>query len=796
MGKNVFLILTAFFFHCSFLLAESSNSAIIKGRVVTKKGKNPIEFATVAIQNTTTGTTTDIDGRFEFKTPSGEVVLVIQCIGFETLQKKVNIKQNANNEFHFEMSESAISIDEVVVHGESKSTQINKTAFNVQSLSLDELKNSTLGLSGALSKMEGIRIRESGGIGSDAQISLNGFSGSHVKIFIDGVPQDNSGAFSINNIPANFAERIEVYSGVVPIEFGSDALGGVINIVTGKEKKHRSLWLDASYSYGSFNTHKTYVDFGQQFDNGFTYSINAYQNFSDNNYYVDEVVKKFLGDGGSFMGDEKERVQRFNDQYHNESIIGKVGIIGKEWADELFLDFNYSQYYKEIQTGSVQSKVYGEKFRRGQSFIPALRYSKRDLFAENLDVRLDFSYNRGYTQNIDTTAYEYNWAGEKQLSKSISDTHNEVKNNLLTGNFIAKYALSDMHEFTVSHMLNSTSRSTRSIIAGTNLMDDYTRPQLSMKNISGVSYRIRPSEKWNATLFAKNYVQANEGLVDSDDDGNYDAIEFKHNSSQGYGAAATYHMFSFFQSKLSFERAYRLPTSRELFGDGDLEFGNFELRPEQSYNYNLNLTFRKNINNSHLFFDLGLIYRNTTDYIRRTVNPQTGTSGFDNHGKVETKGFNITARYDYSKLFSVGASLNSLNARDGEDMLSSSGSQVSLTAGQRIPNQPYLYANGDAALNFYDLIKKEDSFSIIYDLMYQHEFSLYWENLGSEESRIMVPEQIAHNVTLNYSLEKGKYNLSLECRNLTDSNLYDNFSLQKPGRAFYVKLRVNFSQYK
>ena len=60
--------------------------------------------------------------------------------------------------------------------------------------------------------------------------------------------------FDLNNIPVNFAERIEVYKGVVPVGFGTDALGGVINIVTNKQK--RNWFLDASYSYGSFNAHK------------------------------------------------------------------------------------------------------------------------------------------------------------------------------------------------------------------------------------------------------------------------------------------------------------------------------------------------------------------------------------------------------------------------------------------------------------------------------------------------------------------------------------------------------------
>ncbi|MEQ3331181.1 TonB-dependent receptor, partial [Phocaeicola vulgatus] len=49
-----------------------------------------------------------------------------------------------------------------------------------------------------------------------------------------------------------------------------------------------------------------------------------------------------------------------------------------------------------------------------------------------------------------------------------------------------------------------------------------------------------------------------------------------------------------------------------------------------------------------------------------------------------------------------------------------------------------------------------------------------------------------HNISFSYSLQKGRYNVSLECRNFTDEKLYDNFSLQKAGRAFYGKLRVCF----
>ncbi|HBK30460.1 MAG TPA: hypothetical protein DDZ78_02405, partial [Porphyromonadaceae bacterium] len=70
----------------------------------------------------------------------------------------------------------------------------------------------TADLSDMLNKVSGVRIRETGGVGSDMQVMLDGFSGKHVKVFIDGVPQEGVGeSFGLNNIPVNYAERIEVY---------------------------------------------------------------------------------------------------------------------------------------------------------------------------------------------------------------------------------------------------------------------------------------------------------------------------------------------------------------------------------------------------------------------------------------------------------------------------------------------------------------------------------------------------------------------------------------------------------
>ena len=191
-----------------------------------------------------------------------------------------------------------------------------------------------------------------------------------------------------------------------------------------------------------------------------------------------------------------------------------------------------------------------------------------------------------------------------------------------------------------------------------------------------------------------------------------------------------------------------------------------------------------------------LIYRDTKDYIRRGLDNVGGMDfGFyENHGRVKTKGYNVSLRYSYANWFSLGGTFNSMDAIDREKRLADGTQQASLTYGQRIPNQPYRYANFDASFYWHDLFGKGNMLSLTYDSYYQHEFPLYWEDFGDPDTKARVPEQFSHNLTLNYSVAKGRYNFSLECRNLTDEKLYDNYSLQKAGRAFYGKVRVYFGK--
>lgn len=761
---------------------------MISGKILSTE-KEIVDFATVYLKGTNYGGTTNEEGIYHLKAPAGNYTLVVSAIGYKTVEKQVRLIDGQRVKQNITITPQVEELDEVVVVSNGIS-RLKRSAFNAIAVDTKELQNSTKSLSDALAKAPGMKLRESGGVGSDMQLMLDGFSGKHVKVFIDGVPQEGVGSsFALNNIPVNFAERIEVYKGVVPVGFGTDAIGGVVNIVT--NKKRRNWFLDASYSFGSFNTHKSYVNFGQTLDNGFTYEINAFQNYSDNDYYVDAPVKDF--ETGRLDTDKKERVKRFNDTYHNEAIIGKLGFVNRKWADRLLFGFTYSNMYQDIQTGVRQNTVYGEKHRKGHSLMPSLEYNKRNLFTDGLDLVFTANYNKNLTTNVDTSAYEYNWAGDKHLMNSRGEQfyqHTRSDNNNWNGTVTLNYRIGKAHMFTFNNVLTAFRRSNTSLLTNEELTDAIDKE--TRKNIAGLSYRLMPSEHWNLSVFGKHYNQYVAGPIATDNTSSEYVRTSRSVNSMGYGAAGTYFILPGLQAKLSYEKAYRLPTIEEMFGNEDLEMGDMGIKPENSDNLNLNVSYNKAFNKHNVYVEGGLIYRNTKDYIQRNITDLSGgkqAASYINYGKVLTKGYNISARYSFANWLSLGGNYTQMNVRDNQKTAISNGAN-NIAYKQRMPNLPYRFADSDVTFYWRNLWKKGNTLIVTYDNQYLHSFTYYSSIIGSNKGEYVVPNQFSHNLTLSYSLQNGRYNISFECRNFTDEKLYDNFSLQKAGRAFYGKVRV------
>ena len=453
--------------------------------------------------------------------------------------------------------------------------------------------------------------------------------------------------------------------------------------------------------------------------------------------------------------------------------------------------------YKEVQTGVRQEIVYGAKHRHGWSFVPSLEYAKNDLLLKGLDVVFTANYNRNSTTNVDTASCRYNWFGE---TKPLATPGEQTMQHMRSGSANWNTALSldyrpgnsHTHHVTFNYVLAGFERSNSSLLLPQKAEDPIAK--VTRKGVAGVSYRLMPSEAWNVTIFAKRYDIYASGPVATTGNADDYVRASRSRGHWGYGVAGTWFMLPLLQLKLSYENACRLPSVEELFGDEDLEQGDAGIKPEKSHNANLGLSYWAQLGDHGIYVEGGLVYRNTRDYIQRNiVDLGGGKSGaaYVNYGKVLTKGYNLSLRYSYGNLLSAGGNFTDMRVLD--NMKSAMGSSVpNLGYGEVMPNVPSLFADFDATVYLHGVLGKGSVLSLGYDGTFVQEFCYYSAKIGANKGDYTVPDQLSHSISLACSMDDGRYNVALECRNVTDERLYDNFSLQKPGRAFYMKLRVRF----
>ncbi|KUG09159.1 TonB-dependent receptor [Solirubrum puertoriconensis] len=769
--KNLLLVVL----YTYSIVASAQNLGLVRGTLKDKFGA-VVPSLTVRLEGTPLGAVTDAAGGFAIRNvPPASYTLVVTGIGYKPLQRTVAVAAGQETVVALTVEEASVDIAGVTVVGRSAVQETNRQAFNVTAVDAKQLYNTTLDLAGALDRVAGIRVRESGGVGSNFNLSLNGFSGNHVRYFIDGIPMDGFGSsFQINNIPINAAERIEVYKGVVPIWLGSDALGGAINIVTGNRQRN---YVDASYSFGSFNTHRSVVNAAATSRSGLTAQISAFQNYSDNNYRV-KVDAADINTGAYEPG---KRVRRFHDTYHNETLIANVGVVDKRFADKLLLGVTVGKNYKEIQTGARMVSVFGGWHRRGNILMPTLKYKKENL-VKGLDVTLNANYNLGSEQNIDTMNVRYDWLGNyKRIGTSGERSRSlyKYRNNNGLATAMLNYRLGEHHALALSNVFNTFNRK------GADALNPAVvdQPLKTQKNVLGLGYSYNVSDDWSASVFGKHITQHN--VVGA---GAGKATTNK----LGYGVAATYFVRPELQLKGSYELTNRMPEAQEIFGDVENQEGNPGLRPEKSNNVNLGLSYNYAIGpDDRLLVTANAVYRHSSNFIYNRLNNNQSRLVADNREGVRTVGADAEVRYSHKTRFSAGATLTYQYLQNMQ-RYEPGYTGVSPVYHDQLPNIPYLFGNADASFLLPEFGGSGNSLSMGYNLQYVHEFYLYWPSRGGD--KLNISQQLSHDLNVVYSLKNGRYNLGLEGRNLANALLYDNFSLQKPGRAFYVNFRCFFNK--
>ena len=784
------LFFSIFFLFSILSFSQQNKGLSITGQLMEKSGES-IPFATISLEKTNLSVVSNENGKFLFKNiKPGKYILKITAVGFASVKKQIEVSGNSDVNLSIKLESELNELESVTVVGRTATEKANKQAYNITAIDAKKLHNTTLDLSHALDRVSGVRVRESGGVGSSVNFSLNGFTGRQVKFFIDGIPMDNFGSsFQINNIPVNIADRIEVYKGVVPISLGSDALGGAVNIITNNNQKN---YLDASYSIGSFNTHRTAINAGYTSKSGFTAQLNAFQNYSDNNYKVYVGIVEDLLTGKTRLGWAK----RFHDTYHNETIIGSIGVVNKKYADRLLFGVTLGQNRADVQTGNRMFDVYGERERRGNIIMPSVKYSVKDLFTKGLDVNFNANYNLGQEQTIDTANKIYSWNGtfiykgadptKPTIGGERGRTLYKYRNNNGLANLNTSYKLNDRHSFVLNGMYSTFNRKGKDELLPQD--ENISQPRKTQKAVFGLGYRFDTSPSWNTTFFLKQYFQNNTTFQVIEQI--YYPQESKFNNT-GYGLASTYFLKPNLQLKASYEQSYRLPENEELFGDVGNVDPNFSLKPESSHNFNVGIGYVFDINEVHnLAFDANVIYRLAKDFIRPIITT-VGTAQLKNGNlrDVTNLGFDGEVKYSYKRIFNAGINLTYQNIRNTTKYESST-TTVSPVYKDRIPNMPFLFGNGNASVFFNDFGRKGNSLSVGYNLLYVHAFYLRWASQGDKAlGKDDVPTQFGHDANITYTFANGKYNIAIEGRNLADNLLYDNFSLQKPSRSFSLKFR-------
>jgi len=763
----------------------SQNGKVVLSGVIMADNGQPAEGVSVALKGTNYAALTNANGEYEITAEPGNYTLVVNYVGYKSKQTKINLLSNQTAP-KITIEEDMAALDEVQVTGKSKIERVKEQPFNIAAIDLKKTYNSSADLNQVLGTTTGVRIRETGGMGSDFKFSLNGFSGNQVKFFMDGIPIDSYGSsFTLNNIPVNMAERIEVYKGVVPVELGSDALGGAVNIITNQSVKR---YIDASYSFGSFNTHRVAVNTRFTGKNGLVANVNAFGNYTDNSYKITATTSN---PDGTF--NPEQEYKHFHDGYKSGAIMAEVGVKGKKYADYLLIGMMASANKKEIQTGSTMQRVVGQAFNDSKAFVPSLKFKKDSLFTKDLSVNFIASYNVVQSRSVDTSSYRYQWDGSSTpsvVSNSGGELNDEktiyvYDDNSFQANTNFKYDLNDRQYFAFNYSVNTLKRKEDDEVR------EITKPGSPVvnKNILGLSYNLAAFDrKLSVIAFGKKYFLNTSMNVLEYINGKNVYTPLKSSFDDiGYGAALAYFVTSELQLKTSYEHAYRLPTGDEMLGDGLNLRPAPTLKPEASDNFNAGLVYKKALEDHSFGVQGNFIYRDAKDFIR--IQTQGFQSIYQNEYSVRVTGFDASLHYGYKNWLTVEVNATHQKTIDTNKFDPPGSNIINYNNGSQLANVPIFYANASVGLNFRKLRTSDDNLSINLFTNYIDEYYLVSTKNGTPDSRKTIPEQLTQNIAASYSFQNGKYNIGIECNNVADTKVYDYFKVQKPGRSFAVKLR-------
>ncbi|MDE3742381.1 TonB-dependent receptor [Maribacter polysaccharolyticus] len=383
-----------------FPFALTAQQSQIQGTIT--EGGIPIPYANVFLGGTSHGTSSTDDGTYAITgLVPGKYDLVVSVIGYMPYSKRIELQGEESKIFNIELKPSTEQLEEMVVTGTLKAVSRSESPVPVEVYSPTFLKkNPTASIFEALQNVNGVRPQINCNVCNTGDIHINGLEGPYTLVLIDGMPivSGLGTVYGLTGIPNSLIEQIEIVKGPASSLYGSEAVGGLINVITKSTELAPVIFADSFVSdWGEFNLDVgTKFNLGQHADALLGINYFNYSNPIDNN--DDNFTDLTLQDRISIF-------QKWNFKRKNHRLFSLAGRYFYEdrWGGEM-------QWTPEYRGGN---EIYGESIYTSRWEI----LGKYEL-PVNEKMMLSFSYNDHHQDSRygDTKYIAYQRIGFGQLT--------------------------------------------------------------------------------------------------------------------------------------------------------------------------------------------------------------------------------------------------------------------------------------------------------------------------------------------------------------------------------------------
>jgi iron complex outermembrane receptor protein len=369
-------------------------NGIFSGKITDAKTGAPIDGASIYISDVKTGTASDASGHFIISNiPQGIHLVEISHIGYTSIVERVDITNDFKKDYV--LGESIIENNAVVVTGVSGATQLKKVPFSVSVMRKEDFfQNTSSNIIESLTKIGGVSTLATGPAISKPVI--RGLSYNRVLTINDGVRQEGQQWGDEHGIEVDEASvsKIELLKGPASIIYGSDAMAGVVNIITNVPVPANTVKVNLSSNYQSNNNLRTLnFNFGGN-KNGFSWNLYT------SNKAAGDYKNKYDG-----------RV--FNSKFAENNMGGYAGFNGKSGFSHIVVSsFNLKAgliegerdsagYFTRPLAGGITTRATNEDFKTSTPLIP-YQHIRHFKIATDNNIKIGknyLSFNLGYQQN-------------------------------------------------------------------------------------------------------------------------------------------------------------------------------------------------------------------------------------------------------------------------------------------------------------------------------------------------------------------------------------------------------------